>query len=71
MGNPMIRARVKPDHIAKLDRFSQVTGLNHSQLLRLFVERAELQGSPTISVTIPPNSNTDATSQQAERIGVE
>lgn len=55
MGNEMMRARAKPEHIAKLEWMSRVTGLTPSQLLRLLVERAELHGAPVISVDLPTN----------------
>jgi antitoxin component of RelBE/YafQ-DinJ toxin-antitoxin module len=68
--NEMIRARVKPEHIAKLNGLSQATGLTHSQLLRLFVERAELHGAPAISVDLPTNDKADASSHQAKSTGI-
>lgn len=71
MLNRTLHARVRPDHVAKLEKMQQATGWKPSQLLRLFVEHAELQDASTISVIVSAKGNTDATSQQAERIGVE
>jgi hypothetical protein len=66
----VIRARAKPEHIAKLDSLSRATGLTHSQLLRLFVERAELHSAPAISVDLSAKHNGSAPVYQTQRTAI-
>ncbi|MFN8487128.1 MAG: hypothetical protein U0350_06005 [Caldilineaceae bacterium] len=39
----MVHARVAQRHLTRLDEFARATGLNHSQIIRTLIERAEVQ----------------------------
>jgi hypothetical protein len=67
--NLAIRARVEDYHVEKLQQFSDTTGLNTSQLVRLLIENAELRLAPMPGATIVWNRNTDAPIIETERAG--
>lgn len=64
MKNIFFATRCEPQHLEKIDRIAQATGLNRSQVFRQLVERATFE--PTrITVNLAANNNSSAVSSQA------
>ena len=59
----VLRARVERRHLDKVNSLAQATGLTAGQVLRLLVERAEVQGAPVVRATLQASSQ--ATQQPA------
>ena len=55
--NGVLRARIKPYHAQRLEKLSQATGLNASQIIRSLIENAVLVPSPMPAATISRTEN--------------